>query len=59
MFILIEIDNDWTVGIDWRKHCKGIRLGYFAIHWFNMKYKDYMGTVSEGYHQERLKRMKQ
>lgn len=32
MFIVIEIDKHFTVGVDWLKQCKGIRLGFIAIH---------------------------
>lgn len=56
MFILIEIDRDWTVGIDWLKNCKGVRFGFIAIHIFNLKHKDFIGMVSESYHQEKLKK---
>ncbi|WEK53274.1 MAG: hypothetical protein P0Y55_11815 [Candidatus Cohnella colombiensis] len=59
MFILIEIDRDWTVGIDWKKNVKGFRLGFIAVHLFIIKHKDFMGAVSENYHQEKLRRMNQ
>lgn len=32
MFILIEIDSDFTVGLEWYKGIKGVRLGFIAIH---------------------------
>lgn len=32
MFIVIEIDKEWTFGIDWNRTNKGIRLGFVAIH---------------------------
>lgn len=30
--IIIEIDKRFTFGIDWYKYCKGVRLGYVAVH---------------------------
>lgn len=38
--ILIEIDSNLTFGIDWFKHIKGIRLGFFAIHLIMAKHSD-------------------
>lgn len=35
MTIIIEIDKQWTVGIDWFKYVKGIRFGFVAIHTVN------------------------
>lgn len=32
MLIIIEIDKKFTLGIDWYKTVKGIRLGFIAIH---------------------------
>ncbi|MGY3716827.1 hypothetical protein ACWE42_15025 [Sutcliffiella cohnii] len=58
MFILIEIDTDWTVGLDWHKNSKGVRLGFVAIHFCNEKHKDFVGRISEYYHQLKLENMK-
>ena len=54
MTIIVEIDGDWTVGIDWHKYSKGVRMGFIAIHFVFMKHKDFMGRVSEGYHRRKL-----
>lgn len=32
MTIIIEIDRQFTVGIDWFKTIKGVRLGFIAVH---------------------------
>jgi hypothetical protein len=32
MFLLIEIDKQFSLGIDWYKYSKGFRLGFIAIH---------------------------
>ena len=32
MVIIIEMDKQWTVGIDNFKYLKGVRLGFIAIH---------------------------
>jgi hypothetical protein len=32
MTIIIEADKNWTIGIDWFKYIKGVRLGFIAIH---------------------------
>lgn len=45
IFILIEIDKDWTFGIDWGKRCKGIRLGFLAIHFVNVRFMDFWKMV--------------
>lgn len=42
MFIVIEIDSDWTVGIDWSTHSKGLRLGFIAIHFVSIKFRDFI-----------------
>ena len=55
MFILIEIDKDWTVGIDWYKRTKGVRLGFIAIHFANVRHSDFVDTISEHYHKEKIK----
>lgn len=32
MTIVIEIDKQWTVGVDNFKYVKGLRLGFIAAH---------------------------
>ena len=32
MTLVIEIDKNWTLGIDNFKYVKGLRLGFIAIH---------------------------
>lgn len=32
MVILIEIDKNWTFGIDILRHIYGVRLGFVAVH---------------------------
>ncbi len=56
MFITIEIDRNWTLGLDWLKYTKGIRLGFIAIHITFKTFEDFMGHLCESYHQERIKR---
>lgn len=53
MFILIEIDRDWTVGVDWYKHSKGIRLGFFAIHIVFVKHDEFVNRLAKHYAEER------
>ena len=55
IFILIEIDKDWTWGIDWHKDSKGIRLGFIAIHFCKNKFTHFLEKMSEHYHQEKMK----
>jgi hypothetical protein len=54
MFIVIEFDRSWTVGIDWFKSSKGIRLGFVAIHIVSDTFEGFVGKISEAYHQEKL-----
>ncbi|EJW19163.1 hypothetical protein M5X00_17420 [Paenibacillus alvei] len=49
MFILIEIDRKWTVGIDWYKHTKGIRLGFIAFHVCTVKHSYFVNTIARHY----------
>lgn len=56
IFILIEIDKDWTWGLDWYKHSKGIRLGFFAIHVCSVKHSEFVEKLA--YHQRKLKEAK-
>ncbi|GAK41929.1 hypothetical protein TCA2_4421 [Paenibacillus sp. TCA20] len=53
MFILIELDRDWTVGLDWYKHSKGVRLGYFAIHIVFVKHSEFVNRLAKHYAEER------
>jgi hypothetical protein len=55
MFILIEIDKDWTWGIDWGEYTKGLRLGFVAVHICKHKFTDFIKVLSKHYHQERIK----
>lgn len=55
VFILIEIDRDWTWGLDWLKHSKGVRLGFIAVHIANVKHTHFVETLSEAYHRKKLK----
>ncbi|WP_407270022.1 hypothetical protein [Radiobacillus sp. PE A8.2] len=55
IFILIEIDKDWTWGIDWGKKSKGVRLGIVAIHICNNKFTHFLEIMSNHYHHEKLK----
>ena len=52
MFILIELDWDWTVGIDWYKHSKGIRLGFIAIHIVFVKHTEFVDRLARHYAKE-------
>lgn len=54
MFILIEIDGDWTVGVDWLEHIKGFRVGFIAIHIVFVKHKDFMEMVKRD-HEKKIK----
>ena len=45
MFILIEIDTYFTLGIDWFQYVKGFRLGFLAIHVVFCPLKDYMEYI--------------
>ncbi|WP_156456408.1 hypothetical protein [Abyssisolibacter fermentans] len=47
MFIVIEIDNEFTLGIDQSKGMKGIRLGFIAIHIVNLKFETFIKKVSK------------
>lgn len=42
MFLLIEVDKDFSLGIDWGKYIKGFRLGFIAIHVVNVKFTEYL-----------------
>lgn len=58
IFILIEIDRDWTFGIDWYKHSKGFRLGFIAIHLVKAKHTEFIEKLSEAYHRKKVKEIK-
>ena len=45
MLIIIEIDRNWTVGIDWFKNCKGIRLGFLGVHFVSCTLEQYHSLV--------------
>ncbi|MCY9760911.1 hypothetical protein M5X06_18685 [Paenibacillus alvei] len=49
MFILIEIDKDWTWGVDWNKKSKGLRLGFIAIHVCTVKHSYFVNTIARRY----------
>lgn len=57
MFILIEIDRDWTVGVDWHKRSWGFRLGFIAIHLCIDKHKDFVGKIADYYAEEKIKQL--
>ena len=44
MFLLIEIDKDFSFGIDWYKYSKGVRLGFIAIHVCTVKFSKFVDT---------------
>lgn len=54
MFIVIEIDRAWTVGIDRGRYVKGIRLGFVAVHIGFVPYEEFLGRISEYYHQKKM-----
>lgn len=42
MFIVIEIDSEFSLGIDWLKNSKGIRLGFLAIHFVPINFNKFI-----------------
>lgn len=52
MFIVIEIDRNWTIGIDWGKKCKGIRLGFIAIHAVNCRFDKFVKVMGKELNKE-------
>jgi len=56
MLIIIEIDRNWTVGIDWFKNCKGIRLGFLGVHFVSCTLEQYHDLIIEK--QEELKELR-
>lgn len=42
MFIVIEIDSEFSLGIDWFKNSKGIRLGFLAIHFVPINFNKFI-----------------
>lgn len=47
MFFIIEIDSNWTVGIDIFKNICGIRLGFIAIHIITKTFEEYVESVKK------------
>jgi hypothetical protein len=48
MFLLIEIDKSFTVGVDWLKYSKGIRLGFIGIHICTVNFSRFIDACVEG-----------
>lgn len=48
MFLLIEIDKDFSVGIDWYEYSKGIRLGFIGIHVCTVKFSKFIDACVQG-----------
>lgn len=47
MFLLIELDWDFSIGIDWFKYSKGFRLGFIAIHICTTKFSKFIEACIE------------
>jgi hypothetical protein len=42
MFVVIEIDSSFSLGIDWGKETKGIRLGYLSIQFVPISFNQFI-----------------
>jgi hypothetical protein len=47
MVVIIEIDKQWTVGVDWFDKVKGVRLGFAAIHFTQGTFEDILDSKGE------------
>lgn len=48
MFLLIEIDKNFTLGIDWYRYSKGIRLGFIGIHICKVNFSKFIDICVQG-----------
>lgn len=49
MFIVIEIDSEFSIGIDKSKNMIGIRLGFVGIHFVWMKFESFIMKFVKAY----------
>ncbi len=47
MFLLVEIDKEFSIGIDWFKYSKGFRLGFIGIHVCTVKFSKFIDICVE------------
>lgn len=55
MFVLLEIDKDFSWGIDWLKYSKGVRLGFIGIHVCTVRFSKFIEVCVEGAKEESKK----
>jgi hypothetical protein len=47
MFVLIEVDKDFSVGIDIGRYLFGLRLGFIGIHIGFVKFTDFLDAANK------------